>query len=136
MIKRSIPDVGYLGTDVHEAFGFAQVVRTGPFVHLAGIAPLSGSLSTLKLVGEGSAYQQLEFVLKVMRDLLASEGLGVEALASWTVYCTDVHAVLEVMPKLITPFVGEHRPASTLVGVSALFLPGQLVEIAALAYAG
>jgi 2-iminobutanoate/2-iminopropanoate deaminase len=71
-----------------------------------------------------------------MRDLLKSEGLGVEALASWTVYCTDVAAVAAEMPGLIGPFVGEHWPASTLVGVTELFMPGQLLEISAIAYDG
>ncbi|MFD0849727.1 RidA family protein [Sphingosinicella xenopeptidilytica] len=131
-ITRTVPEVGYLDREIHETFGFAQMVRTGPFVHISGIAPVTGSLTTLRLVGN-TATEQLQFILDIMRKLLASEGLKPDSLASWTIYCIDTPAVLEAMPS-VRDFVGDHWPASTLLGVTSLFVPGQLVEISALAY--
>jgi enamine deaminase RidA (YjgF/YER057c/UK114 family) len=52
-----------------------------------------------------------------------------------TVFLTDVADRARINPARIRYF-GEHRPASTLVEVSALVLPGLKVEIEAVAVSG
>lgn len=135
MITRHSPDIGYLDADVFNALAFAQNVRAGNTLYLSGIAPLQGSLESLALVGEGDIGAQLDFVLEILDRCLKAEGLGRENLVAWTFYTTDIHALSEVLPDRLGPWVGEHRPSSTTVEIQAMIHPAQQLEITAIAVA-
>lgn len=135
MIVRSSPDVDYLGADVFEALAFAQTVRAGDTVYLSGVAPVKGSLPNIELVGDNQR-DQLKFCCRVIDDLLKVERLGRDSLVSLTLYTTNLQEMMGIVPELIGPWVGEHRPTSMMVEVTSFPTPGQLCEIVAIAYAG
>lgn len=135
MITRSTPDIGYLGADVFEAFAFHQCVRAGDTLYLSGIAPLSGNLSNLELIGEGDVGKQLDYCLSVLDRCLEAEGLDRSNLVTWTFYTTDIQAFTAVLPDRLVPWVGKHRPTSTTVEIQAMIHPYQQIEITAVAAA-
>ncbi|CUW48070.1 RidA family protein [Novacetimonas hansenii] len=127
-ITRTTPNIGYLDADVFDAMGFSQSVRFGNMVHYAGVAPLKGGLKNLEVIGEDDAAGQIEFVLATLDACLKADGLTREHLLSWTIYTTDI-AEFSAHAALLSEWVGPYRPASTIVEVSALFLPKQKLEI-------
>ena len=67
-----------------------------------------------------------------MRVVLAEAGCGFEDVVKVTVFLTDVDDRPKINPVRQEVF-GETRPASTLVEVSRLAMPGAKVEIEAVA---
>ncbi|MGY6769810.1 RidA family protein [Komagataeibacter sp. NFXK3] len=127
-ISRTAPDIGYLDADIFGAMGFSQSVKFGNMVHYAGVAPLRGGLKNLQIISEDDMAGQIEFVLATLDACLKADGLTREHLLSWTIYTTDI-AELSAHAALLAKWVGPNRPASTIVEVSALFLPKQKLEI-------
>ncbi|MFA5119919.1 RidA family protein [Zavarzinia sp.] len=133
MITRTNPAVDYLGADVFDGLAFCQSVRAGDTVYYAGVAPLKGTLETLELVGAGDMAAQFDYVLGVIDACLKADGLDRSKLVTWTFYTTDIKTFIEVMPGILGPWVGDHRPCSTTVEVRAFVHPDQLVEVTATA---
>jgi enamine deaminase RidA (YjgF/YER057c/UK114 family) len=133
MIERVNPDVGYLKSEVFEAFSFSQVVRSGDTIHVSGVTPLRGGLNDLEVVGE-DVRAQLDWVLEVLRRCLESEGSSLDDLVSVTVYTTSMAGLVEAAD-VFKKFFGEQRPAATWLEVQGLFHPQQKVEITAIATA-
>jgi len=135
MIIRTNPDIGYLGADVFDAFAFRQSVKAGDTYYYAGVAPLKGTLDSLELVGKDDMTAQFHYILEVIDGCLKADGLDRTNIATWTFYTTDIKAFMEVMPGILGPWVGEHRPSSTTVEVRAFVHPDQLLEITTTAVA-
>ncbi len=96
-------------------------------LHLAGqigIAP-DGKLPT---DFEGQANQ----CWKNIKAILAEAGMGVEDLVKCTHFLTRAEDV-PAYGKIRSQHLGEARPASTLLVISALARPGMLVEVEAIA---
>lgn len=132
MITRSNPTVGYLDPRVFEEAGFTQTISatSGRTVYLSGIAPLAGDF---ELVADDMA-GQLGFVLDILERCLQAEQLTWANLVALTIYVTDVDSYVANSEQVKKRF-GETRPTSTLVGVSRLAHPRQMVEITATAAA-
>ncbi|CAM5217109.1 Translation initiation inhibitor OS=Lysinibacillus sphaericus OX=1421 GN=LS41612_13880 PE=3 SV=1 [Lysinibacillus sphaericus] len=47
---------------------------------------------------------------------------------------TNAEAHTEPVPRLFKDYVGQHRPAGSLIGVTYLASPEQLIEISAIAH--
>ncbi|MBR0896692.1 RidA family protein [Bradyrhizobium tropiciagri] len=135
MITRKSPDVDYVSKEVLESFGIAQVVRYKDTVYFSGVAPVQGGESGVSIVGETMA-EQLQFTLRVIDDLLKSEGLDRSRLLYWDFYATDMAAMVEAFPKTVVPWVGKHLPANTMVEVKGFVVPGQMLEVTAIAAIG
>lgn len=133
MIIRTNPPVDYLGADVFDGLAFRQSVRAGDTIYYSGVAPLKGTLADLQLVGTGDMAAQFEFVLGVIDGCLKADGLDRSKIVTWTFYTTDIKTFIEVMPGILAPWVGEHRPSSTTVEVRAFVHPDQLLEVTAIA---
>ncbi len=84
------------------------------------------------LVGGDDVAAQARQVFENMRAVLAGAGCGFEDVVKVTVYLTDVDDRPLLNPVRQEVF-GEMRPASTLVEVSRLAVPGAKVEIEAIA---
>ncbi len=91
-----------------------------------------------KLVGEGDLGAQTEQVMKNLGKALAAAGASFADVVKITTYVVDYKPEMRaVVSKARSPhFAGREPPASTLVGVSALALPGWLIEIEATAVVG
>jgi 2-iminobutanoate/2-iminopropanoate deaminase len=85
-----------------------------------------------KLVGEGDVVEQTRQVFRVMERVLAAGGCSAAEVSKVTVYLLDIADRARINP-VRQEFFGDARPASTLVEVSALAVPGALIEIEAVA---
>lgn len=108
---------------------YTDAVRFGDVLYISGVPPLDADG---KLVGKDDPVAQTECILKGMQDVLKRAGMDFGDVLKVTVYLTDIKHRTEINPVRIKYF-GDARPASTLVEVSALAVPGMLVEIEAIA---
>jgi reactive intermediate/imine deaminase len=106
---------------------YCHVVRAGNLIWVSGaigVAP-DGSVPDDVAV-------QAELALASIDACLKAAGAGAEHVVKVNVYLTEINDRAKVNPPRQRYF-GEHRPASTLVGVTALVLPNAKVEIEATA---
>lgn len=137
MIRRVSPHVeNFLTSDVFDGFGFNQIVIAGDTVHIAGVVANVGGLHDLQIVHPGDTAKQLEFILRVIEDLLRTEGLDRTSLVSLMIYPSDLAALTEAIPQVYVPWVGDHAPNMTIVQVPGFLLEGQVLEIPAIAHRG
>jgi 2-iminobutanoate/2-iminopropanoate deaminase len=64
---------------------------------------------------------------------LAADGMTANDLVKVTTFVTDASCAAE-LNCIRAPFLGDARPASTLVRISALMQPGWLIEVEAIAF--
>ncbi len=108
---------------------YTDAVRFGDLLFISGCAPVD---EVGRLVGEGDVAIQARQVLNHLGTVLRHVGADFAGVLKVTVYLLNVDdrvAVNEVRKE----FFGESRPASTLVAVRQLPVPGMLVEIDAVA---
>ena len=103
----------------------ADAVRAGGHVFVAGILPVDAGG---ELVGDDDVVAQAEHVFADMGDILAAAGCSFADVAKVTVFLTDVGDRAAVNPVRQRVFGGT-RPASTLVEVPALAIPGAKIEV-------
>lgn len=115
-----------IGSTAEEALGFCQAVRRGPHVAVSGSA---GRAVDGRIV-PGGAYAQTRQAIENLQTALAAIGSGLADVIRTRVYVVDMSDWEAVARAHCEAFAG-HPPASTLVGVSALFEPDALVEIEA-----
>ncbi|WP_177212792.1 alpha/beta fold hydrolase [Geodermatophilus ruber] len=100
-----------------------------------GVAYVSGCIAVDEegqLVGEGDVVAQTRQCLLNMERALRAVGSTFGDVLKVTVFLTDIADRTRINP-VRQEFFGEARPASTLVQISALALPGAAVEIEAVA---
>jgi 2-iminobutanoate/2-iminopropanoate deaminase len=108
---------------------YTDAVRAGSLLFVSGcIAVDDGGL----LVGGDDVVAQTRQVFHNIGSVLAAAGAGFGDVVKVTVYLTDVDDRVAINP-VRKEFFGATRPASTLVEVSALAVPGAKVEIEAVA---
>jgi 2-iminobutanoate/2-iminopropanoate deaminase len=108
---------------------YTDAVRFGDLLFLSGVGPLDADG---ELVGGDDVAAQARQCLANMARVLDAAGARFADVLKVTVYLTDVddrHAINPVRQE----FFGAARPASTLIGVSELAIPGMKVEIEAVA---
>ena len=86
-----------------------------------------------ELVGPGDARAQAERVFENLRGVLEAAGASFADVIKFGVYTTDI-SYLPVIREVRDRYVGTaNPPASTAIQVGALFQPGYMLEIDALA---
>ncbi|HMG44344.1 MAG TPA: RidA family protein [Acidimicrobiales bacterium] len=112
------------------AYEYARVVREGALVFTAGASPLD---EEGVVVSPGDHTGQARRVVENLLAVLEEHGAGVGDIVRTTVYVVggrdDLVAVWDVVAAGLAPA----RPPSTLLGVSVLGYPDQLVEVDAVA---
>ena len=106
---------------------YCHVVRAGNQIWVSGaigVAP-DGSIPD-------DVAAQAEIALASIDACLTAAGASAMHVVKVNVYLTDINDRAKINPARQRYF-GEHRPASTLVGVTALALPQAKVEIEATA---
>lgn len=114
-----------------EAGPFPSATRAGDLVFVSGMVARD---ENKVLVGEGDVYAQTVQTLKNLHHVLASYGLGLDAVATTTVYITDAALAKEYNRAWVDTF-GTHRPSRATV-VAPLLAPEILIEVQATAWAG
>ena len=104
---------------------YCHVVRAGDLVWVSGTVGMDEKGHVPEDVVE-----QFDLALRNFDACLKAAGAGPEHVVKVTVFLTDIDDRSRINPARQRYF-GEHRPASTLVEVSALVLPELKVEIEA-----
>jgi len=107
----------------------ADAVRAGGRLFVAGILPVDGAGH---LVGGEDAVAQAEFVFDELGRILEAASCSFAGVVKVSVFLTDVDDRPKINPIRQRMF-GSARPASTLVEVSALAVPGAKIEVDAIA---
>lgn len=85
---------------------------------------------------DGDMRGQIGLVLDNLEAVLAKAGMSLANVVKLTVYATDVDAALRSFDLLGQRFgLAGVRPPMTLLGVNRLAMPGQMVEVEAVAAA-
>jgi 2-iminobutanoate/2-iminopropanoate deaminase len=108
---------------------YTDAVRVGDLVFVSGCVPVD---SEGRLVGGDDAVAQARQALTNVGAVLAAAGSTFADVAKVTVYLTDIDDRPKINP-VREEFFGDARPASTLVEVSRLAVPGAKIEIEAVA---
>jgi 2-iminobutanoate/2-iminopropanoate deaminase len=106
---------------------YTDAVRYGDLLFVSGVAPLD---ERSQLVGEEDVVAQARQVFVNMKKILETAGTGFDRVLKVTVYLTDVADRTKINP-VRKEFFGAARPASTLIGVNELAIPGMKVEVEA-----
>ncbi|HQS13852.1 Rid family hydrolase [Reyranella sp.] len=125
MAKKVFPD----GTEV--AGFYVRTIKSGPFVFVSGTT----SLNPKGQVQGKDAAQQTAITMRKIEAGLKSAGAKLGDLVRTTIYVTDIRDMGAVTTALGKSLKGA-VVTSTLVAVSALAVPGLLVEIEATAVVG
>jgi enamine deaminase RidA (YjgF/YER057c/UK114 family) len=111
-------------------YEYGAIAPAGGILFTAGACPLD---SEGNIVGPGDTVEQAGAALHNLIAAMARFGAAPEDLVKTTIYVvgdrSDLVAVWNVIEVGLAPF----RPPSTLLGVSVLGYPGQLVEIEGIA---
>jgi reactive intermediate/imine deaminase len=108
---------------------YTDAVRFGDLLFISGVTPVDDKL---QVVGGDDVVAQARQVFRNMAKVLAAAGLGFTDVLKVTVYLTDVDDRPKINPVRQEVF-GATKPASTLIGVTALAVPGIKIEIEAVA---
>ena len=130
-IERYVPDIGYLDAEVFDELGIVQTAVVRDTVYISGIAPLTGGLAGMDIVG-ATFDEQLAYTLDILDRSLSASGADRSGIVAWTIYTTDMAGLTAAAPAL-RQWVGDHRPTSTWVTVAGLIHPDQLLELTAVA---
>jgi enamine deaminase RidA (YjgF/YER057c/UK114 family) len=109
---------------------YEYTASAGGFVFAAGACPLDGEGL---VVAPGDLEAQAERAVENLREALTAEGVGFGEIVKATIYVVgQERADLVRVWNIVSPVLG--GAPNTLLGVSFLGYPDQLVEIEAIAY--
>jgi len=116
-------------------YAYAAVAPPGArLVFTAGACPLDAAGET---VAPGDVAAQAEQVMQNLRTALHAAGAGLEDVLKTTVYVASTDRKdLVTAWDVVRRHFGSHDAPSTLLGVSVLGYPDQLVEVEAVAAVG
>ncbi len=108
---------------------YTDAVRAGDLLFVSGCVPVDGGG---RLVGGDDVVAQARQVFANVGAILEAGGATFADVVKVTVYVIDINDRMSINPVRREVF-GETRPASTLVEVSALAIPGAKLEVEAVA---
>ncbi len=108
---------------------FSDAVIAGNTLYVSGLVATDEHGN---VVGVGDVVEQTRQIFRNLGRILDAAGARPADVAKVTIFMRDVDQRPLINP-VRQEFFGEHRPASTLVGVSALVRPELLLEIEATA---
>jgi 2-iminobutanoate/2-iminopropanoate deaminase len=108
---------------------YTDAVRAGDLLFVSGCIAVDAEG---ELVGGDDSVAQARQVFRNVGAALAAAGARPQDVVKVTLFLTDVDDRASINP-VRQEFFGDARPASTLVEVSALAVPGAKVEVEAVA---
>jgi reactive intermediate/imine deaminase len=108
---------------------YTDAVRLGDVLFVSGCVPTDGEG---KVVGGNDVVAQARKTFENVGKILAAAGASFADVAKVTVYLTDVDDRAKINPVRQEVF-GAAKPASTLIEVSRLAIPGIKIEVEAIA---
>lgn len=121
------------GVPWEDTYGVSQGYSINGTVYIAGqfAHDMQGAF-----VGEGDFEAQTRKTFENLDRVLAGFQVTRANIAEIAIYLTNPREHFERCVVLFKEYVGQHRPAGTLIGVSGLAFPHQLIEIRAVAHTG
>ncbi|SFR96277.1 Rid family hydrolase [Anaeromicropila populeti] len=113
------------GAPLEEKAGYSRMVKTGPFIFVGGTTSVQGDGS---VYGENDPYAQTKYVLEKQIKLIEQAGASLENIIKVKIYTTNMSFTGEII-KAYSELLHDIRPLCTVIGISALNRPAQLVEI-------
>jgi 2-iminobutanoate/2-iminopropanoate deaminase len=108
---------------------YTDAVRAGDLLFVSGCVPVDEQGA---LVGGYDVVEQARQVFRNVGAVLEAAGAGFADVVKVTVFLTDVDDRARINPVRQEVF-GDARPASTLIEVSRLAIPGAKLEVEAVA---
>ena len=109
---------------------YTDAVRLDNTLYISGVVGMDENNN----LAEGGVVGQTRQIFRNMQKIFDAVGsnMGFKDVLKVTVYMLNVNERSAINP-VRQEFFGEHRPASTLIGIKKLALPGLRVEIEAVA---
>jgi reactive intermediate/imine deaminase len=111
---------------------YTDAVQAGGLLFVSGCIPVDADG---QLVGGDDVVAQARQVFANVGSVLGAAGAGFADVVKVTVYLTDIDDRPRINPVRQEVF-GDARPASTLIEISRLALPGARLEVDAVAVVG
>jgi reactive intermediate/imine deaminase len=105
---------------------YTDAVRFRDLLFISGVAPLDET----GRVPSNDVVLQTELVFENLKKVLNTAGADFSDVLKVTVYLTDVGDRTKINP-VRQKYFGSARPASTLIGINELAVPGMKIEIEA-----
>jgi len=115
------------GSYLEPEIGFSRAVRVGPFVAVAGTAPIAPGGGT---AAPGDVYGQTKRCLEIIAEAVAGAGGKIENVMRTRIMLTDMSRWRDAARAHGEVF-RDVRPACTFVQVSGFIDPAWLVEVEA-----
>ena len=122
----------HLRSDGEKAFGYAQAVKAGGLVCVAGSLSVDDAFEPLH---PGDMAAQIDAVYATIARSLAAFGAGMADVVKETIFVTDMDAFLAANGRRIAAYRGA-LPAATAVEVRRLAIADCLVEVEVVAAVG
>jgi enamine deaminase RidA (YjgF/YER057c/UK114 family) len=113
------------GSPMEPIIGFSRAVRSGPFLAVAGTAPIGPDG---KAAHPGNVYEQTKTCLTIAAQAIAAAGGRIEDAVRTRLILTDISR-WEEAARAHGEFFGDIRPACTVMAVTRFIDPEWLVEI-------
>lgn len=119
-------DVFNYNVPVESSFGYSQAIKSGDLIHVSGQLSF-GEAGEFLYAGDAAA--QLKQTHACMDKVLDYYGATRNQIVSQTLYVVNLRQNFEVTARGNVNYFGDHRPVSTIVGVTELGFPDQVIEI-------
>ncbi|MDQ1050379.1 RidA family protein [Streptomyces sp. V4I2] len=107
-------------------FGYSQAIRSGELIHISGQLAFDEAGEFLHA---GDFAAQLKQTYANTDKVLEHYGVTRNQVVSQTLYVVNLRQNAAATAEGNLAYFGDHRPVGTVLGVTELTLPGQVIEI-------
>ena len=127
MIRIS-PDIGGLDPEILTSSGASQVVVAQNVVHWSGLVAARSGPEGISFPATDMS-GQLSFILGRLDECLSAAGTDRTRIIMLTMFATTLEGMGAALKTVYAPWVGEHRPTVTCIGVNSLAFAETLLEV-------